>query len=80
MPLVLLEDDGRSPQFAGDRDDTYPLDWVLLFEQSEEMGLADAQHLLNLGSHQQSLAVSIEQHFDLSVCEPLVQLSHLVPP
>jgi len=27
-----------------------------------------------------SLAVSIEQHFDLAVCEPLVQLSHYVPP
>jgi hypothetical protein len=45
-------------------------------EQGEETGLADAQYLLNLGSRQQSLAVSIEQYCDRVICEPLVQLSH----
>ncbi|MGQ9583829.1 MAG: hypothetical protein ACUVXG_00335 [Anaerolineae bacterium] len=52
----------------------------ILFEQGEETGLTDVQHLLNLGSPQQSLAVSPEQHSDLVIREPLVQLSHFVPP
>lgn len=56
--------------------------WVfpILFEQDEEAAFADAQHLLNLGSRQQSLAVSLEQHLDSISCESSVQLGHFVPP
>jgi hypothetical protein len=52
----------------------------VLLEQGEETSLADPEHPLHLGSFGQSLAVSFEQHLDLIVREPPVQLSHFVPP
>jgi len=39
----------------------------------------NAQHFLNFISRQQSLAVAVERHFDLVVCELLVQLGHFPP-